>query len=98
MRRVLLMAVAVGLLASCANITPQPADPVVVRRIEGICLASGYFKFIDGALALAYPPAAVPVEIFNRGVDRVCADPVKFATDVSTIQWLIKNMPWKQVV
>lgn len=94
MRRLWLV---VGLLAGCANITPQPADPKVVQRIENVCMASGYFKFVNGALALAYPPAAVPAQIFNRGIDQVCGDPVKFAGDVSTVEWLVRNMPWKQV-
>jgi hypothetical protein len=48
-----------------------------------------------GALEIAVPAATLPVAAVNAGVDKVCADPERFAADVSTEEWLLKNLPRK---
>jgi hypothetical protein len=85
-------AAALFALASCSGITPQPADPATANRIVKACLASGLFKAVDGALSAAVPAAALPVMAVNAGVDIVCRDPNRFAGDISTVEWVVKNL------
>jgi hypothetical protein len=77
-------------LAGCQ---PQPADPAVVQRIVAACTQSGLFKLAGGVAAIAVPAATLPVAVVNAGVDKVCADPERFAGDVSTVEWVVKNLP-----
>jgi hypothetical protein len=92
-----LFALAALTIASCAPVQRQPSDPAVAERITAICMASGFFKAVNGVLVVAYPPALIPAQIANYGIDQVCADPERFSSDVSTARWLIHNMPWKKV-
>ena len=78
-------------LAACGPM--QPADPAVTARIVAACLGSGLFKAVDGAVTMAVPAAALPVMAVNAGVDIVCADPARFAADISTVEWVVKNLP-----
>jgi len=71
---------------------PPPPDPAVVQRILRACTASGLFKLAGGALEIAVPAAALPVAVVNAGVEKVCADPQRFAADVSTVEWVVKNL------
>ena len=78
-------------LAACGPM--QPADPAVTARIVAACTASGLFKAVDGAVTMAVPAAALPVMVVNAGVDLVCADPARFAADISTVEWVVRNLP-----
>jgi hypothetical protein len=82
------------LLAGCqpVPIERQPADPAVAARIVAACTDSGLFKLAGGALEIAVPAATLPVAVINAGVDKVCADPERFAGDVSTVEWVAKNL------
>jgi hypothetical protein len=82
------------LLAGCqlGSIEPQSADPAVVARIVAACTNSGLFKLAGGALEIAVPTATLPIAVVNAGVDKVCADPERFAGDVSTAQWVAENL------
>jgi len=71
---------------------PPPPDPAVVQRILQACTASGFFKLAGGALEIAVPAAALPVAVVNAGVEQVCANPQRFAGDVSTVEWVVKNL------
>jgi hypothetical protein len=82
-------------LSSCAGVQSQPADPAVARRIVAACTQSGLFKAADGALSAAVPAAALPVMVVNAGVDVVCRDPSRFAADISTVEWVVKNLAGK---
>ncbi len=82
-----------ALLAACGPM--QPADPAVTARIVAACTASGLFKAVDGAVAMAVPAAALPVMVVNAGVDIVCRDPSRFAADISTVEWVVKNLAGK---
>ncbi len=77
-------------LAAC--VPQQPADPAVTGRIVRACTASGLFKAVDGAVTMAVPAAALPVMVVNAGVDIVCADPARFAADISTAEWVVRNL------
>jgi hypothetical protein len=83
-----------ALLAGCsgAGIVAQPADPAATARIVAACTASGLFKAVDGAFSAAVPAAAMPVMAVNAGVDIVCRDPARFAADLSTAEWVAKNL------
>lgn len=78
-------------LGACGLVTPQPADPRVVLEIVRACTYSGFFKMADGALVAAVPAVSLPVSLVNAGVDRVCEAPEKFASDISTVEWVVKN-------
>jgi hypothetical protein len=83
------------LLAGCQPLAVerQPADPAVIARIVAACTDSGLFKLAGGALEIAVPAATLPVAVVNAGVDKVCANPERFAGDVSTVEWVVKNLP-----
>jgi hypothetical protein len=83
-----------AMLASCQPPPgpPPPPDPAVVMRIVTACTGSGLFKLAGGALEIAVPATALPVAVVNAGVDKVCADPARFAGDVSTVEWVVKNL------
>jgi hypothetical protein len=87
------------LLAGCASPSPGPgpvgpptADPATVTRIVAACTNSGLFKLAGGAIGVAVPVAALPVAVVNAGVEKVCADPQRFADDVTTVEWVAKNL------
>jgi hypothetical protein len=87
------------LLAGCAGPSPGPgaagpptADPATVSRIVAACTNSGLFKLAGGALDIAVPAATLPVAVVNAGVEKVCADPKRFADDVTTVEWVAKNL------
>jgi hypothetical protein len=80
------------LLAGCQP-QRQPPDPAVVQRILGACTHSGLFKLAGGAAAIAVPAATLPIAVVNAGVDKVCEDPERFAGDISTVEWVVKNLP-----
>jgi hypothetical protein len=82
-------------LSGCASLTaaiPSAPDPVVVAAIAKVCMDSGLFKAVDGTLTIFVPAATLPVALINAGVDKVCASPIQFASDASTVAWLIKNI------
>ena len=82
------------LLAACGTMM-QPADPKVTAEILAACTRSGWFKMVDGIAAAAFPVVSLPIAVLNAGVDRVCADPERFAADISTVEWVAKNLAKK---
>ncbi len=92
MTRKLLAASLAVALAGCSGIVTQPADPVMIARIVQACTASGLFKAVDGTLSAAVPAAALPVMVLNAGIDVVCENPARFAADISTAEWVAKNL------
>lgn len=97
-RRALLsraVALPMMILAGCAGSTTavvQPPDPAIVADITNVCLASGLFEIGDGVVATLVPVTALPIALVNAGVDKVCANPAAFASDISTVQWLVSNL------
>ncbi len=88
----------IGLLAlsGCASdIVSQPADPAVTARIVQACTASGLFKLADGLLLSAVPGGPLAKGIIDAGVDIACADPARFAGDIGTVEWVVKNLAAK---
>ena len=82
------------LLAACGTMM-QPADPKITADILAACTRSGWFKLADGLVAAAVPAASLPIAVLNAGVDRVCADPAAFSADISTVEWVAKNLASK---
>lgn len=85
------------LLAACSGqlgLAPsQPADPAVVSKIIAACTADGVFKSVGGRLVLgALPYAGQADAIIAIGVDKVCAEPERFASDAATAIWVGKNL------
>lgn len=85
-----------GLLAGCAEglagFQMQPADPAATARIVRACTASGLFKLADGFALSAVPGGPLAKTVIDAGVDRVCANPAAFAADISTAEWVVKNL------
>ena len=78
-------------LVSCGTV-PQPADPAVTQRIVAACMADGFFKMVGGRLVLAaVDPTRIAAPLIAAGVDIVCASPERFAGDISTVEWVLKN-------
>lgn len=84
MRKLFAGIAAVGLLAVSGCATPPSAD-MIEARIVRACAATGLFKAASGAVVAAYPVAALPAALVNARVDRVCADPARYANDAATI-------------
>lgn len=80
-------------LFGCGAVPTQPADPAVTQRIVQACLASGLFKMGAGfGLSFAGPPGEIANQVLSAGIDRVCANPAAFAADVSTVEWVARNL------
>ncbi len=71
----------------------QPADPVITERIEAACMADRVFVRVGGRLVLgAVDPTRVAAPLVAAGVDIVCANPERFSRDISTVEWVAKNL------
>ena len=93
MNRKLLAAALAVALSSCETIPVQPADPAVTQRIVTACLASGLFKTGVGfGLSFAGPPGEIADRVISWGIDKVCADPARYAADAATVEWVVKNL------
>jgi hypothetical protein len=91
--------IALGLgLASCQGnlgIISQPSDPNITAEIIKACTMDGVFKNFGGRLVLSMVPVPGVVtadQILAAGVDKVCVNPEAFSSDVSTVEWVIKNI------
>ena len=83
------------LLAAC-GIEMQPADPAITARIVAACTADRVFVRVGGRLVLgAVDPTRVAAPLIAAGVDIVCADPERFSADISTAEWVAKNLAGK---
>ena len=92
MRTVLIIGAVLALAACFGSTGAPPRDPKVVERIVKVCMGSGLFKIVDGAVALAVPAASIPIALSNAGVDKVCMNPETFAADATTVEWLVKQI------
>jgi hypothetical protein len=81
-----------GLGPGAGPVQHATADPATVQNIVAACTNSGLFKLAGGALGVAVPAATLPVAVVNAGVEKVCANPQQFADDVSTVEWVAKNL------
>jgi len=79
-------------LSACSGVQPQPADPAAVQRIVQACTASGLFKTVSGLALAAVPAGPLAASVLAAGVDRVCVDPNRFAADLSTAEWVARNL------
>lgn len=81
------------LLAGCGA-AMQPADPAITARIVAACMADRVFVMVGGRLVLgAVDPTRVAAPLIAAGVDVVCANPERFSADLSTAEWVLKNLP-----
>jgi hypothetical protein len=101
MKRLIISLALSASLAGCSGgdggslVQMQPANPDTTARIVKECLASGLFKQVSGfALsAIPVPVAGVTLSyLLNTGVDKVCANPERFAQVEGTIEWTVKNL------
>lgn len=87
-------------IAGCAHQAPDPQESTNTARVEGkisrACVASGLFKpaelAVEGLLEAALPIAALPIAVVNAGVHLVCANPHGWAHDISTVEWVVRNL------
>ncbi len=90
----LLCGLAISLIA-CNSANLQPADSNVTARIVSACMYDGVFKNLGGRLVLSMIPVPgvnTADQILAAGVDRVCANPEAFSKDISTVEWVVKNI------
>ena len=83
------------LVGGCAGLVLQPPDPQITARIVQACVMDGVFKNFGGRLVLSMIPVpgiATAEQILAAGVDRVCVNPEAFSRDISTVEWVIKNI------
>ena len=84
------------LLAGCGVVTipdsAKVADPIVKADIIAACKYSGFFKLANDGVSLApVPGLSIAVKLVNAGIDKVCANPERYAKDASTVEWLLKQ-------
>lgn len=80
-----------GALSACAGVPKQPADPAVIQKITDACAV---YETAKAGIALAggiLPGGGTAIAVVEAFVDPVCADPAKFAGDLSTADWILKN-------
>lgn len=92
-------AAALLVLAGCAMppVNPQ-ADSDTARieqKIVRACVASGLFQIPEALVEAAVPLSVLPIAVLNAGTHLVCADPHRFAGDISSVEWVAKNLPKK---
>ena len=82
-----------GALTGCAGTTivRQPADPAVVQKIADACAVYQAAKVSTGIAAGFVPAAGSAIAIIEAFTDPMCADPAKFAGDIATVEWVVKN-------
>lgn len=92
MKKVMVLASLV--LASCStSVPPQPANPKVVSDIVSACTIDGVFKNVGGRLVLqSLPYVGAADSIIAVGIDRVCSDPQRYAGDLATASWVLRNL------
>jgi uncharacterized protein YceK len=84
--------------SAVANYDRASMDASVDRieaRIVQVCAQSGLFKIVSGVALYAIPGAALPIDLIQAGVDKVCANPSRYAHNAGTVAWLIRNI-WRQ--
>lgn len=97
MIRILAVCAALG-AAACSALPAADGSAVatdadrIEAQIAQACAASGLFKIVGGVASIAVPVAALPVSVIQAGVDRVCADPARFARDAGTVSWVMRNL------
>jgi hypothetical protein len=95
-RHSLLAAAVVLSLMGCAGgtVPTQPADPKVVAEIVQACTGSGLFVAVNSLAtsAVPVPGLAIAGQLLDAGITQVCANPEMYAADVSTVEWVIKNL------
>ena len=81
-------------------LVPPAAQPAVAQsaaaveqKFAALCVGSGLFVLVNGwaTSSVPVPGLALAGQLVDAGVDKVCADPARFAADASTIEWLVKN-------
>lgn len=100
MRRLAIASALVLAIAGCAHQAPDPQESTNTARVEGkivkACAASGLFKpvelAVEGAIEAALPIAALPIAVVNAGVHLVCVNPHAWAHDISTVEWVVRNL------
>ena len=88
-------AVALPLILAACGVVVQPADPAVTARIVAACTVDGVFKNLGGRLVLSMVPVpgvATADQLIAAGVDIVCTNPAAFSADLSTAEWVIRNI------
>ena len=93
MKKIALATVLVLGACQTPGVPLQPANPAVVSRIISACTMDGVFKAVGGrAILQSVPYVGIADQIAAVGVDQVCANPERFAQDIATATWVVKNI------
>lgn len=85
-------------LGACSSLSAMPTVPAsdtarIEARIVSACVADGAFRpVVKAGVTIAVPVATVPLGILDAGIDIVCKNPERFANDIGTAEWVVKNI------
>lgn len=82
-------AIVVLALAACSA---APDQDRIEKDIVFACVSSGLFKLGTTAAFSAVPAGALPAQIINDGIDRVCADPARVAGDTVKVAEIVGEL------
>ena len=88
----MLRVVSVAVLLSLAACSTAPDQGRIEKDIVFACVSSGLFKLGTTAAFSAVPAGALPAQIINDGIDRVCADPARVAGDAVKVAEIVGEL------
>lgn len=96
-KQIMALGLTLAVTSACAAIPPQPANPKVVNDIMIACTVDGMFQSNGGRLVLntaaaGFPGAPIITGLIQAGVDKVCANPTLYASDITTAAWVVRNI------
>jgi hypothetical protein len=82
------------MLGGCSVVPTVNVERVdrIEARIVAACEHSGLFKGIGGVALAAVPLGVLPKSVLDAGVDRVCANPERYARYADTVAWVLRNL------
>lgn len=79
-------------MSTTGNVAIGDSADRIEAKIVQACTSSGLFRAVGSVASVALPVAALPIGVINAGVDQVCANPARYANDLSTVSWVIWNL------
>jgi hypothetical protein len=97
MTRITLVAAPLLALAACSSLPATTPDPTAIARIEAdivkACTADGLFRpAVQAGVAIAVPAGQLPLSVVEAGIDRICADPARYARDIGAAEQVAKTL------
>lgn len=87
-----------GACSALSTTSTLPAVPAadtarIEARIVSACTADGVFRpVVKAGVTIAVPVGTVPLSVLEEGIDKICADPDRYAGYVGTAEWVLKGL------